>query len=248
MLELRAFIVSVGYDDLLDVSLGYNSHHFGEVNVITSMTDEDTWRVAERYGCNVFCTDAFYDDNADFNKWKALEEGLDWFGRNGWICLMDADIIWPEVIPSLDLHVGNLYTPLARICVDVSRVPGEPSWGKYPLRPNQVEWAGYTQIFHATDPHLPPAPPWHETDWMHAGGADSFFQRRWGPEAKSRLPFEVLHLGPHGVNWCGRVSPRVDGTIPEKAQERRMALLHYKRKRRQTRSYRHEKIKPILPQ
>lgn len=247
MLELRAFIVSVGYDDLLDISLGYNFHHFGEVNVITSPSDVKTLEVVERHGCNCYTTDAFYEEGADFNKWRALEEGLSWFGRNGWICLMDADILWPEVIPPLDLHIGYLYTPLARICRDVSRIPGEPSWGRYPLRPNQVEWAGYTQIFHATDPHLP-HPPWHEIDWKHAGGADSFFQRRWERETKLRPPFEVLHLGPHGVNWCGRVSPRVDGTMPPDAYKHRQALSQYKVKRRLTRTYQHEKIQSDLPQ
>ena len=38
----------------------------------------------------------FYADGAAFNKWKALELALDSYGRRGWLCVMDADVIWPQ--------------------------------------------------------------------------------------------------------------------------------------------------------
>jgi hypothetical protein len=105
------------------------------------------------------------------------------------------------------------------------RMPGEQHWKEFPVHRNTAEWAGYMQIFHADDPVLGP-PPWHEVDWVHAGGADSLFQRRWAPVNKIRPPFEVLHLGPAGENWFGRSAPLVDGTRLPGSEERKRAYLN----------------------
>lgn len=258
---IRAIIVSVDYADLLSITLPYNRHHFSEVMVVTSYNDEDTVRVAQENAAHIYQTNAFYTDGAVFNKFRALEEGLDVFGRYGWMCIMDADVLWPKHIdwnwPNLEIcnwnpHIkiwdgtiglqeGNLYTPLRRMCEDVVHVPHEPYWKSYPLHPQQVEWAGYTQIFHAEDPHLPPA-PWHQTNWKHAGGADSFFQQLWPTSCKLRPPFECLHLGRAGVNWAGRVTPFTDGSQHPDATSRLNTLRNFMKTRRETQSFDSEKI------
>jgi hypothetical protein len=228
---MRAILVSVDYADLLSVSLYYNRHHFESVTVVT-MPGSDDGRVAREAGADVFETTAFRDDGAVFNKWKALEQGLDAIGREGWLCVMDADVLWPENVTVLPmgeflevgfgglltkLRAGQLCTPKRRMCEDVRYgVPAEVTWDNFPLHRQQQEFAGYSQIFHASDPHLGP-PPWHQVDWRHAGGADSFFQMKWPDSAKVRPPFEVLHLGPAGQNWWGRATPYLDGTVPEDA-------------------------------
>lgn len=218
--NLRAAVVSVDFADLLDITLGYNRHHFAEVMVVTAERDVATVAIAEKHGATVFTTNAFYEAGAVFNKWKALEQGLDAYGRHGWMCLMDADILWPKYIPEFELVKGVLYTPRRRMMTDVrTPIPQEPYWAKFPMHPQQREWAGFTQIFHSDDPVLPPA-PWHQTNWKHAGGADSFFQMLWPDGKKVRPPFEVLHLGDAGVNWCGRVTPFQDGSTPPEAPER----------------------------
>lgn len=245
---MRAILVSVDYTDILSITLPYNRHHFDEVLVVTS--PEDAPNIAglcANNQANLFCTDAFYRDGATFNKWLALEAGLDSMGRSGWICLMDADVLWPKTArftpggqDSLDvsglgmregcsirLRPGHLCTPRRRMLLDLNTTytickvfpPEERVWSNFPLHPQSREFAGYTQIFHASDPHLGP-PPWHQTDWRHAGGADSFFQAKWPISHKIRPPFEVLHLGPAGTNWCGRVSPYLDGSIPPSAADR----------------------------
>lgn len=229
---MRAILVSVDYSDLLSLTLPYNKHHFEAVLVVTSSADHASQEVAKANGVGVFITDSFYKDGAVLNKFRALEEGLDAFGRHGWLCLMDADVLWPK-----DLHAeevggplfiarkdgacgrmfqpGMLLTPRRRMDVEWHREDGLPSedrWTDYLLHPQQREFAGYSQIFHASDPVLGPA-PWHEVDWVHAGGADSFFQAKWPDERKVRPPFEVLHLGPAGVNWYGRASAYCDGSL-----------------------------------
>jgi hypothetical protein len=196
-----------------------------------------------------------------FNKWKALEEALDYYGRVGWICLMDADVLWPkglrifdsmggvsivgwdgnERVLTIESANGVVHLRRSQLCTPMRRmweewpstaqlqpktrfdpdtiIPAEEDWSLFPLHPQQREFAGYSQIFHANDPHLG-STPWHEIDWRHAGGADSFFQAKWPDECKVRPPFEVLHLGPAGKNWCGRATPYADGTTHADAATR----------------------------
>lgn len=221
---MRAIMVCVDYCDLLEITLPRNAHHFDEIMVVTSPADVNTQTYLEMLSCTIpvkcFVSDLFYENGAIFNKWKALEAGLDAFGREGWICIMDADVIWPQETPVIKFEIGKLYTPMRRMRHEVTLpIPPEKEWGRYPIHRNIAEWAGYSQIFHASDPALGPA-PWHEIDWKHAGGADSFFQRKWAPENKVRPQFEVLHLGEAGKNWAGRATEFVDGTKPEHSEER----------------------------
>lgn len=191
-----AATVCVDFSFIFKYTLPYNRHHFSKYLVITTPTDTDTITLAERHDCIVHTTTAFYDDGALFNKWKALEEGLDVLGREGWMCMLDADIFWPRRINQSFL-MGNLYTPQRRL----ARQPlPETDWSTLPLHPSK-QFCGYSHIFHVDDPHVP-APPWYQTDWVHAGGADSFFQRLWEPKYKIRPNFEVLHVGNPG-NWAG---------------------------------------------
>jgi hypothetical protein len=253
---MNAILVSVDYSDLLAITLPYNRHHFNRVMVVTRPNDfHNVFPIAQANQAVVYTTDAFYRDGAVFNKWAALEEGLTWMGREGWICIMDADVLWPKKlivhregellglgIPVLGgaehgiiLRTGQLCTPRRRMWrswpdnplpirlsdfwLGGHRAPGEEHWEEFPLHRNEVEFAGYSQIFHADDPVLG-SPPWHQTNWKHAGGADSFFQAKWVQANKIRPPFEVLHLGPAGQNWCGRATPYLDGTTPENAGEK----------------------------
>lgn len=238
---MNAALVCVDYADLLEVTLPYNRHHFDDVLVIT-VKDDPCIQIAKRYRCHIHTTDAFYRDGADFNKWLALEEGLNLFGRSGWLCLMDADVLWPTKIEfnsnqggsfpnrgirnRVGLIKGKLYVPRRRILSNVTAaIPPESEWSKLSLF-NELEFAGYSQIFHCDDPVLG-EPPWHETNWRHAGGADSFFQAKWQEQDKIRPAFKVLHLGTPGQNWCGRASQRRDGSTPPEVLVRTDRLVGY---------------------
>lgn len=218
---MRAILVCVDYADLLALTLPWNRHHFKEVMVVTSLADEPSILVAQQHGAKVYATDSFYSDGATFNKWRALEEGLDSFGREGWLCIMDADVLWPKKLPEdFQPVAGNLYTPRRRMFTDLTKpLPAEFDWPIFPLHRQEREFAGYSQIFHASDPVLGHA-PWHETNWRHAGGADSFFQAKWPERNKVRPSWEVLHLGEAGQNWCGRATPYLDGSQHPEATKR----------------------------
>jgi len=249
--QLRAAIVCVDFADILARTLPWNIHHFQKLLIVTTPYDRKTKDVAidisRRNGLRVciYETESFYKDGADFNKWLALEEALDWFGRWGWMCLMDVDILWPRKAPLLDLQVGYLYGP-KRYILDraFDPIPPEDQWDKLPMHRNLAEWPGYTQIFHAEDPHLP-EPPWHQTDWRHAGGADSWFQALWPRKHRIRLEWPVLHLGPCGINWCGRTLPDSQNRLPSKSLQRQRRLADYLRQRRGKQGadrYQHERL------
>lgn len=242
----KAITVCVDYSDLLAITLPYNRHHFDFFCVVTAPQDERTIQFCRDNGTVdlLHVTDKFYEHGAVFNKWAALEQALDHYGRDGWMCLMDADVLWPKVAP-LPFESGKLYTPRRRMMPDVtSTVPDESTWSAFPIHPQEREWAGYTQVFSAFDDVLGPA-PWHETNWAHAGGADSFFQAKWSPADKVRPKWNVLHLGEAGVNWCGRSSGYVDGSMPvdgDKKREQTRKFIRGRVGKSGTDRFSHEKI------
>lgn len=229
MTELRALITCVEYHDLLEITLPHNKHHFSEIIVVTHKADEPTHQVAAQLEIDTFNTNAFYNNGALFNKWAAIEHALDHFGRHGWLCLLDADTLWPSNINWPELTPNNLYGPPRRILDPVTLpIPHESLWNSLPIEQNSLrEFPGYSQIFHALDIHLP-TPPWHNTNWKHAGREDSFFQKRWPANHKIRLPFHALHLGPTGQNWAGRTQPFLNGSTPTLATERANALHQFR--------------------
>ena len=266
MTGLRGVMVAVDYTDLLKVTLPYNAYHFDDITIITDEKSHQgvldvCWSsgLCQSPPINIFSTELFYDDGAIFNKWKALEWALDLIGRYGWMCLMDADVLWPKEVhwdlpnqwegwDKSEPIPGFLYSPLRRMYPTIEflkhGVPPEGQWSKWPIHRNVNEWAGYSQIFHASDPVLG-SPPWHDTNWKHAGGADSFFQMKWKPENKIRPPFEVLHIGEAGTNWCGRATQYLDGTSNPRAVERQLQVkkfLHGRRGKEGMARFDHEKL------
>lgn len=217
----NAVIISVEYGDILELTLPYNLPFFTDCVVVTTEADTKTIEVCQQNNVRCHCTDIFYRRRAVFNKFAAVEEGLNVIGKRDWMLVLDADILIPRRRPPFEPKVGNIYTPVRRIWNPIpSSVPEERLWRTKRPTMAREEFNGYFQLFHADDPVLKDKQEWYETDWTWAGGADTFFHRRWHVGKKVRPPFEVLHLGPPFKNWAGRVSPFIDGTVPEKAQER----------------------------
>lgn len=232
MAAIRAILVSVGYSDILRLTLPWNRRHFAEVAVVTSPDDAPNVEpITRECDAKMIVSDRFFPPGALFAKWAGLEHGLDIYGRHGCLCVMDADIAWPRTA-TLDPQPGYLYTPFRRMADPApAAMPDESTWTNYQQHRQCVEYAGYTQVFFADDVMAGP-PPWYDPRWISAGSADSFFQARWPESRKVRPGFDVLHLGPAGVNWAGRVSPHLDGTVPPGADARRAALREMLARRR----------------
>lgn len=249
---MNAITVCVDYSDILAVTLPRNLRHFTKFTVVTSPADWKTRQVVnEAHNRDIACdlsvvvTNAFYRDGGVFRKWLALEEGLDCLGRDGWITVLDADIVLPSTMPFDKLEEGCLHSPWRRMLREPEKFSlweNDKTWEMLPAGPEgwNKEWAGYCSIFHGSDSVLG-KPPWWDTSWTHAGGADSWFYRKWPEEKRKRLDCEVLHLGLDGQNWCGRVTPFLDGTVPAEAQERADKLNGFRAGRRQW-GYAKEKV------
>lgn len=208
-------MVCVKFDDLLALALPHNRQHLDDLLVVTTPWDEATKEQCRKFDCRIFETEAFYDDGADFNKGKAVEQAVDTLRRQGHILIFDADIVFPADMRTrlemTHLHPAALYGVRRRQCDDLATFKkaladwDDPSILQIP----DQEIAGYYQLFHTADPRLRRR-PWYTTDWRHAGGSDSDFHRRWrGQGAKRWIEnFHVMHLGDTFSNWCGRSSDR----------------------------------------
>lgn len=216
---IKAFVVCVDYGDLISITLPHNQHHFESMVLVTTPSDQLTISVCEKYGVECIQTSVFYDDGALFNKWKALNLALSQ-RASGWTCLLDADILLPKTI-DFDFQKDNLYVPRRRVVVDASLYQpySDCEFFTFPLSRPDEEFAGYCQIFHSEDPCVGPH-PWHQQNWRHAGGADSFFWMKWPNNKRIRPNFEVLHFGQDGLNWGGRVTPMIGGEVLTESEER----------------------------
>jgi hypothetical protein len=271
---MKAVMISVEYHDILAATLAHNRHHFSRVLVTTNSPDSKDCEVALANGADVHCTNVFYRrpdgklDYSTFRKWAALEEGLTVLGRDGWLVIMDADVLWPKSLGCeespggmedcirfytgtrtdqgyLDMlcEIGMLIGPLRRMApwpLPGNTVPAEPAWSSYPLHPQQHEWAGFSLVFHGSDPALG-QPPWFDVRWSNCSGGDSEFQSKWPASKRVRPPWQVLHLGEAGENWLGRVVSYADGSLPPESHRRRSALRELKLTRRRTRNFDAEK-------
>ena len=218
---MKSLVVCVEFDDFLRITLPRNKRHFTRTLVITSIADTATQQIALTSGCELFVTDAFYEQGTHFNKGLAIERALNVLGRDGWICAWDADIVMP---PSIQFYKNpaKLYTALRRTLADPHDFSDQLDWNTIPITGLENEYPGYFQLFQA---NAAGPPPWYTTDWKHAGGYDSDFQAKFSPHNLAHPPFNVLHLGPTvdqdlgsrvGPNWCGRTSPRIDNLpLPE---------------------------------
>jgi hypothetical protein len=177
--------------------------HLTKCLVVTSPDDERTREIATSVpGVKVFETDAFTRHGARFNKGLAMEEGFRAMGREGWIWIFDADILFPDSIPLHLLKPGKLHGARRRILKDPTKWTPDLNWRECELSRDGGP-IGFTQIFHADDPAIKDRPQWYDVSFTHAGGGDAYMLTHWPKNNRVVLPMEVLHLGPTDLNWFG---------------------------------------------
>lgn len=201
--NVKVVTVSVDYDAELRICLEANRKVFrGEYLVVTTPDSHSTIAICEEFRVSVLLTNVFYENRAVFNKWAALEAGLDAVGRDGWIAIIDSDIVFPHNA-DIELDSTFLYTPQRKILLDFAAgAPAVESWPDLPGIGHYEGFPGYAQIFHASS--APKKTPWHRTDLGHAGCADTWFEEHWPREKHAHPNFEVLHLGKPFQNWVGK--------------------------------------------
>lgn len=95
-LRLEAVTVSVGFDDMLDVTLQMNQPHLDTMIVVTAHDDLKTKRVCAKHGAFCVPTDLLSKNGREFNKGAAINAGFGYFQWQGWRMHIDADIVLPD--------------------------------------------------------------------------------------------------------------------------------------------------------
>jgi hypothetical protein len=95
-LRLEAVTVSVGYDDMLDVTLQMNHPHLDSMIVVTAHDDKRTQMVCRKHGAFCVPTDLITKNGRRFNKGASINAGFGYFQYHGWRAHLDADIVLPD--------------------------------------------------------------------------------------------------------------------------------------------------------
>lgn len=212
MPAIRALTVAVGewYARTLEICLVRNMRHFVECLVITAPEDEAVKRVALSVpGVRLYETNDFYAYGAHFNKGLCIEKGFDVLGRDGWLAVIDSDILLPDSLPLELLQPGRLYGANRRILENPGHWHPGFDW-RHAAPTVDGGPVGFFQLFHAEDPHVRDKRPLYDVSFSHAGGGDAYFMAHWPKPRHQVLPVEVLHLGPRDKHWFGTTPGAVD--------------------------------------
>lgn len=107
-MRIEACLVCVDYADYLIHTLPRNKDYFDDIVVVTVERDKETQKVCDDNGVRYVLSDRLYEDDAKFNKGKALNDGWNTMSRSDWLCTFDADIIlqdnFRELLEQEDLN------------------------------------------------------------------------------------------------------------------------------------------------
>ncbi len=211
-MKLQAVTICINYADYLEC-IAANRRHFDRWVVVTVPGDAATAAVCARHGLEVVLSETLRADGQDFNavdnKARAVNEGLARLDGEGWVLVLDADVLLPRDfrarLAALPLEAGCLYGAAGRrVCEEretFTVLRGLEPWERLAARNSQV--LGYFNLFHAgTRPNR----------YVPAGGGDSVvhddarFMTSFAPPARRQVPMTVIHVGPMYQNWARRVS------------------------------------------
>jgi len=216
---LSAVTVSVDYSDYLKHCLEANHKYFDEWVVVTSTDDKQTIDLCKKYdSVTLVTTDCFYEDEAKFNKGCAVNIGLDAISKQGWVLIIDSDIVlcpgFRDKLNSHQLSVATLYgTPryFVKTEEEYLKYKNMESPSMTVFKKRQIfrkAPIGYFQLFHSVNLQLPifrdlkPYPDNHP-DATHS---DMVFMNKFKSKSSLRA-VPCIHLGEDGKNWYGRVTP-----------------------------------------
>ena len=195
--KLDVVIVSVNYNDFLIVSLENNIDIFENITVVTSSSDFLCQKICEKFGVKCIVTDVMYENNAVFNKGKAINEGIRSIPDPDYILLLDADIVVMNKIDLDTLEDNFLYTSERYI------VPNYDSYQRYIYGDNEKfrvdpdNGLGFFQLFNYSKGIK------YSELFDNAAVSDIKFRDKF--KERKNIGKRVLHLGTDS-NWDGRKS------------------------------------------
>ena len=204
--KIDAIVVSVDYNDFLEITL-QNNINFVNVTVVTSTKDVVCQEICKKYEVNCVITDRMYENDAIFNKGKAINEGIKSLKNPEWILLLDADIYLPsdfsEVLKQTEIPTQNLIV-CKRLILDNYELFLDFLNNKDVGRLERAKGFGYFQMFNIKKfPKNSKIFPENSEDasWSDLTFRDSF-------KDETELNTTVLHLGQTCQNWQGRKTPK----------------------------------------
>lgn len=216
---LSAVTVCVNYSDYFRHCVEQNHKYLDEWVVVTSPDDSDTIDLCKGYdNITLVKTDCFYRDGASFNKGCAVNMGLSHASKEGWIVILDADIVlcknFREILNSCNLSIATLYGTPRLFAEEESqyieyRDSESDSTRMFRKRQSfRRTPIGYFQLFHSINLNLPVFSVLHPypDDHSDATHSDMVFMNKFKSKASLRGA-PVIHLGQDGINWYGRISP-----------------------------------------
>ena len=99
-MKLEAVTVCINYSDFLRFTLPYNKKHFDNYVVVTVPDDQKTIDLCRKYGVKVITIEKTAPGELD-NKGRAINAGLNYLDKDGWVLHLDADIWLPPLTRKL---------------------------------------------------------------------------------------------------------------------------------------------------
>jgi len=224
---LTIIMTSVDYSDYLQLTLP-EAVKYGRVVVATSPDDDRTIRIAESLGAECLQTYAWNNHRSPFSKGAGINAALEYAKPQGWLLLLDSDIVLlpppPNFWPLSRLDTTCLYGVQRRQCPTEQlwrQCLNRKSWYDLPVDPlplvrgrgrkkkvwggrptgNPIGLEGYFQLWHY------PFDTRGLSECRTAAKYDVELGLRWPDDKRMLLPwagYTVIHLGPARQNWKGR--------------------------------------------
>jgi len=225
---LEGLIVCINFGDFLATTLPRNRRHFNKLTIVTSPEDKRTRLLARKHHCNLVETTRHLEDG-QFNKAKAINDGLDGCSKSDWLILLDADIALAadfrtDILNQMKLHKSQGREQNENTIYGLHRYMcwSKAEWKKFlatgthkwkldkKRRPSQAP-AGYFQMWcpRVRTEVYPENFPAHAT--IHGGyHGDLAFAKQFGHCRHLPCPC-LIHLatkGRAGTDHNGRTSPK----------------------------------------
>ena len=191
---LEAITVCIGFDDILDYTLGCNHPHFDSMIVVTSHEDYKTQKCVRKHGAFLALTDLHRKNGRHFNKGAAINAGLGHFQFHGWRLHLDADIVVPDNFRRVLFN----HSSLERDClygadrVDIIGTEAFERYRRASLKTPQHHFgSGLSALHHgAVRPDMPSASHARYVDRIHGYCPIGFFQM-WHASRQVDYPFSL---------------------------------------------------------
>lgn len=201
--KIDIIIVSVNYNDTLPITLSSIPPELN-TTVVTTSDDTGCQRICRQFNVNCVISNRIYEDDAEFNKGKAINDGIKSLKNPDWILLLDSDIYlqsdFLEILKLTNLTFQELFI-CKRLLIDSYEIFTEWEKGENVGVMERAKGYGYFHLFNIKSTKQRPIFP---ENYKDASFSDLEFRDSF--KSKKELDTYVVHLGSTNQNWKGRIT------------------------------------------